>query len=354
MIQKAIFLFIILSSINLSQDRSSDSSFFSIPLKDFNGETVLLDTIIGEKITAIVFWATWSRDSGMMLNIMQEFYERYHKNGLQVLSICVEQEKISDSSIVIIKNILDKQQITYIKLCDNGLKMFRVHNLIAVPTTIILDSSKKIIAHISGYSLSTKSQIIAIINQNINRHSKKNTQYTEHVPLKEAIRYYNMAMMDYKKGKIQNSKEYANKAFINDSLFNKPITLLAEIAIEEERWNEAKDLIEKGIKMDSIFTPNLLLNSILLIHDGKNSEAKNLLMDIIKKDSINTLALAQYAYIIGLEGKVVESMQWFSKAELLDPKESRIFKYRMKVNKLIGNSEFLKKDSLKIRSLTKF
>lgn len=73
----------------------------------------------------------------------------------------------------------------------------------------------------------------------------------------------------------------------------------------------------------------------------------------MKKDSINTIAITFFAYIMGLEGKIDESMKWFSKAELLDPKESRIFKYRIKVNKLNGNNEFVKRDSIRVKSLLK-
>ena len=351
MIKQFVLLAILFSSGALSLSNFSDSSFVSVSLKDYSGKSFQIENMLGEKVTAIVFWTTWSRDSGIMLNMMQEFYEKYQKKGFQVIGICVEQEKINDSSVVIIKNILDKQHITFINLYDDGLKMFRAQNIIAVPTTIILDSSKKIITRISGYSVSTKAEIANIIDEKIEYHIRKNVQTKEHVPLKEALRYYNMAVIDYKRGKYEKSKDYAIKAISLDSLFEKPVSLLAELSIEEERWNEANDLVEKGLKIDSTSLSILALKSILLFKDGKNNEAKNLLKIIIQKDSVNTISLVYYAYILGLEGKIDESMQVFFKAEVINPKEIRIFKYRIKINKLIGNNEFVKKDSLKIRSL---
>ncbi|MEI6126582.1 MAG: redoxin domain-containing protein [Pseudomonadota bacterium] len=357
MIKQIAFLvsFLVLVSFTgaRAQTAAPDTALIYSPLKDMTGKTIQIRNCFGEKITAIVFWSTWSRDSGTMLTMMQEFYEKYKTKGLQVISICVEKEIIDASNLATIKKVLDEQRITFVTANDDGLKMFRANNIIAVPTAIILDASQKIIAHLSGYSVSTKMQISTLLDKKIDLNTQKYSHPTDYVPVKDAVRYYNMALMEYKKEKYRNAKEYAEMACGLDALFEKPLSLLSEIALEEERWNDADVFIEKGMKIDPKSSSYEAMKYFILANNGKSSEAKNLLDNLIQKDSVNTLAVIFYAYILGREGRIDESMQYFSKAEVIDPAEGRIYMFRRKINKQTGNAEFVKKDSHKLRELIK-
>ena len=109
-----------------------DSKKEQINLKDFEGKLILLN-----------FWATWCapcKDEMPSLDNLQE------KDGIFVFPINMEEKNLNKTdkfySDLNIKNLN-----TYF---DEGLKLVKVFALRGVPTTIILNKDKEMVARISG------------------------------------------------------------------------------------------------------------------------------------------------------------------------------------------------------------
>ena len=96
-----------------------------------------------DKIYILNFWATWCapcREEMPSLDKLQE------KNGIFIFPINLEEKNLQKTE-KFYKDLNIKNLNTYF---DDGLKLVKVFALRGVPTTIILNKNKELIARISG------------------------------------------------------------------------------------------------------------------------------------------------------------------------------------------------------------
>ena len=114
-----------------------------IIFQDREGNQIDLNLISTDDIYILNFWATWCapcKDEMPSLDKLQA------KEGIFVYPINVEEKKLTKiDKFYIDLNI--KNLNTYF---DEGLKLVKVFALRGVPTTIILNKNKEVIARISG------------------------------------------------------------------------------------------------------------------------------------------------------------------------------------------------------------
>lgn len=109
-----------------------DSSGRIVKLTDFRGQYVLID-----------FWASWCQPCVAAIPEMKEIYNTWHTRGLSVVSISLDDK--ADHW----KNALDKYQMPWPQVSDlKGWKSkaAKQYNITAIPTTILVDKTGKVVA----------------------------------------------------------------------------------------------------------------------------------------------------------------------------------------------------------------
>ena len=114
-----------------------------IIFQDKDGAQIDLKSINSDEIYILNFWATWCapcKDEMPSLDKLQT------KDGILIFPINMEEKNLKNTN-KFYKDLNIKNLNTYF---DNGLKLVKVFALRGVPTTVILNKNKEMIARISG------------------------------------------------------------------------------------------------------------------------------------------------------------------------------------------------------------
>jgi peroxiredoxin len=111
-----------------------------LSLANYKGKVVLLD-----------FWATWCMPCRMELPNVLKTYETYHKDGFEVVGICLDEDKDKATSFI------QEQKVTWPQYFDGKgwqNKLARKYGVFAIPATYLLDGQGVIIGkNLRGESL---------------------------------------------------------------------------------------------------------------------------------------------------------------------------------------------------------
>jgi len=114
-----------------------------IIFQDRNGNQIDLNLINTDELYILNFWATWCapcKDEMPSLDKLQA------KDGIFIFPINMEEKNLKNTD-KFYKDLNIKNLNTYF---DNGLKLVKVFTLRGVPTTIIFNKNKEMVARISG------------------------------------------------------------------------------------------------------------------------------------------------------------------------------------------------------------
>jgi peroxiredoxin len=103
---------------------------FSLP--DRTGRTVSLDEFKGQ-VVLINFWASWCGPCRQEMPLLEELHQRYASLGFTLLGINVEE----DSALA--DNFLQSMPVNFPILFDQTNSVSKAYDVIAMPTTVILD-----------------------------------------------------------------------------------------------------------------------------------------------------------------------------------------------------------------------
>lgn len=101
-------------------------------LKSLSGENLKLSEMRGEVIM-INFWASWCGPCRQEMPILEKIYQKYQPLGFTLLGVNVEED-INDA-----KNYLKDVQVSFPILFDNTNKVSQLYEIIAMPSTILID-----------------------------------------------------------------------------------------------------------------------------------------------------------------------------------------------------------------------
>ena len=114
-----------------------------IIFQDRDGSQIDLNSINSDEIYILNFWATWCapcKDEMPSLDKLQK------QEGIFIYPINMEEKNLNNTD-KFFKDLNIKNLNTYF---DEGLKLVKVFALRGVPTTIILNKNKEMVARISG------------------------------------------------------------------------------------------------------------------------------------------------------------------------------------------------------------
>jgi len=113
-------------------------------LKSESGENLRLSEFRGE-VVMINFWASWCGPCRQEMPLLDELYSQYKPMGFTILGVNVEE----DSSKA--KQMLDESPVNFPVLFDNQSEVSKLYNVVAMPSTVLVDRDGNIRYLHQGY-----------------------------------------------------------------------------------------------------------------------------------------------------------------------------------------------------------
>ena len=111
----------------------------SFTLLTLDGKEVELDSFAKDKVTLLVFGATWCPSCRHEIPLLKEFYTEFKDKGFNVLSIDIQE------SAKKVKSLVDKKKINYPVALDSKADVARLYKVIGIPLNIVLDKNGVIV-----------------------------------------------------------------------------------------------------------------------------------------------------------------------------------------------------------------
>ena len=122
-----------------------DSPDFKLPTAKNPDQSVHLSQIVQDSPVLLVFWATWCPSCAEEVPVLNEWNERFRRDGLQVVGINVEESRDD------IRAFQKDYPMDYSVLLDEGGKAARQFGVTGLPTTVFLAKGGEIRYY--GFSL---------------------------------------------------------------------------------------------------------------------------------------------------------------------------------------------------------
>lgn len=143
---KALVLLTFLLTFTLSvfaQDNTAPD--FNLP--DMDGKNYQLSENIGQGPILINFWATWCIPCRAEMKKLKEIYNDYHEQGLEILSISIDDTKTVNK----VKGFVKTNRYPFTILLDTNSEVFQLYQGSNPPQTVLIDQNGKIVYSHTGY-----------------------------------------------------------------------------------------------------------------------------------------------------------------------------------------------------------
>lgn len=91
------------------------------------------------KIVVLMFWATWCRCCKIELVELRDFARQPGWKDVVVALVCIDPENLSQA-----QNLIKKLHITFPILLDHEARLYRQFQLLALPTTLVIDPRQRL------------------------------------------------------------------------------------------------------------------------------------------------------------------------------------------------------------------
>jgi len=307
-------------------------------LEDLNGRSWTFEDLKGEKLTMIIFWSTWSRNSKKILASAQKLYADYKDKGLAVVAVNVDSQQIPPAEITAIQAMVEDLGLEYPVLVDHGLTVFNVYGVIALPSTVLLDPGRTIRYELSGYPLVGSEEMIDFtVAQIEGREPQAVTQRKGYQPDKKALRFYNMGKNAlHSKRMAATAEMWFKKAAAADSRFMQPHISLGMFYLEQGLLAKASEQFDLVLRKEPENVVALCERGLLLVNDNKLEEGKTLLQKAMQVEENYTPCFYYLGYTSGKEGKIEEALTMFTRALEINRLDMNIFIYKGRMYEEIG------------------
>lgn len=143
---KSLILLTFLLTFTLSvfaQDNTAPD--FNLP--DMDGKNYQLSENIGEGPILINFWATWCIPCRAEMKKLKDIYNDYHEQGLEILSISIDDTKTVNK----VKGFVKTNRYPFTILLDTNSEVFQLYQGSNPPQTVLIDQNGKIVYTHTGY-----------------------------------------------------------------------------------------------------------------------------------------------------------------------------------------------------------
>ncbi|WP_224985045.1 TlpA disulfide reductase family protein [Geomonas agri] len=303
-----------------------------ITLKGIRGENRRFAELKGEKLTAVVFWSTWSSKSGEVLARMQKLYDRYRDRGFTVIAVNADEQNLSDQTITAVKAMVDKLALGYPVLLDQGLAAFNDFGVIALPSTVVVDGGRFVRFELSGYPLEGAEQLAEFIAETIEGRKPAATGTISRQPAPAAVRAFNMAKaLQKSKYTADNAEMWLKKAVEADPEFLLARISLARVYSQRGADDRASTELKQVLQRDPANVMALCDFGLIALKQGKTGEAVTLLEKALKISNALPECTTYAALAHGRSGDMDKAMQLFEQAAQINPRDPVIYEYKGKL-----------------------
>ncbi len=240
----AILLFILLEFLPLSSwaldglEVGMRAPAFT--LSTLNGQTINLNDFQDAKAILVVFWASWSAYAPELLDRVERLHKKYKGGALVILGVNVENQRMGAKEIAAASQTVQQHGLTFSTLLDRGLKTFRDYGVMAVPSTVLLDSKYILRAVLPAYPLAGREEFFEAVEALATGKKLKARRVNRGPrPAPKAVRYYNLGRALIGRGMTDEAESHLNKAMEVDPKFVFPPLLLARLYRERAGTEES-------------------------------------------------------------------------------------------------------------------
>ncbi len=124
---------IVFAGVETGVDVGQKASPFKLLAID--GKEIALESFAKDKVTLLVFGATWCPSCRHEIPILKEYHNELKDDGLKILSIDIQESKKKVNSFV------KKNRINYPVALDSNAEAARLYKVVGIPLNIILDKN---------------------------------------------------------------------------------------------------------------------------------------------------------------------------------------------------------------------
>ena len=129
-----------------ASSEQEDIKFPEFNAKTVAGEEISSDIFKDSKLTVVNIWGSWCGPCVHEIPELQKLYENMKEKNVNVVGIAQD----SGSDFDAVKEVLDKNNVTYHNIIPEGDVEGFVMSLQAFPTTVFIDSNGNIVGGIQG------------------------------------------------------------------------------------------------------------------------------------------------------------------------------------------------------------
>jgi peroxiredoxin len=141
----SLFTMLLLSApIHSLRAATVDKPAPDFTLKSLSGKNVKLSEMAGN-VVMLNFWASWCGPCRKEMPLLNDLHNKYKKLGFTILGVNVEQEQ------KLAKSFLSDTPVNFPILFDKSNKVSKDYDVIAMPTTVMIDRNGKVRFIHKGY-----------------------------------------------------------------------------------------------------------------------------------------------------------------------------------------------------------
>jgi hypothetical protein len=129
-----------------TESDKEDKKFPEFTAKTVSGEDISSDLFKDSKLTVVNVWGSWCGPCVQEIPELQKLYESMKDKDVNVIGLAQDAGTDLDA----VKEIIDKNKVTYQNIVPEGATEDFVMNLMAFPTTFFVDSDRNIVGVIQG------------------------------------------------------------------------------------------------------------------------------------------------------------------------------------------------------------
>lgn len=132
LLRRSFILFTLIAVSSLSVAAVDKTAAPDFTLKSHSGENIKLSELRGQ-VVMINFWASWCGPCRQEMPLLEALHARYEPLGFTLLGVNVEEDSRKARSM------LDELSVSFPILFDNENKVSKQYDVIAMPSTVIVD-----------------------------------------------------------------------------------------------------------------------------------------------------------------------------------------------------------------------
>jgi tetratricopeptide (TPR) repeat protein len=251
------------------------------------------------------------------LNALEEVSAIFKDDGVTVWGITSQTE---DKAAI--QALIDKLDLHYPILLDEGQKLYGEFGLFTFPATMVVDKEGNYVHEYASYSNDFQDTIVNDIKVMLGiisaEDSSKAAQKTEIVELskaeKDAERNLQMAKMLLKRGFGTKALPKLEKALELNPALTEARLLSGEVYLKDEQYDKAKEQFEKVFEIDANSNEARVGIASVHIAEGNLDEAEAQLQKAIALNPDPTLALYRLGQVYEGKGDVQKAMETYKNA----------------------------------------